>query len=58
MSCRHTLERIISVVLFSAMMGGTAEAQWSLLAPGDRAPSPGQNRYYMLVLGAAHLEAR
>jgi len=37
-------------VVFSAMAGGVAEAQWSLLAPGDRAPAPGQNLYYMLVL--------
>jgi hypothetical protein len=50
MSFRQALKCFISPLLFSALMGGAAEAQWSLLAPGDRAPSPGQNRFYMLVL--------
>jgi hypothetical protein len=50
MSCRQALKYLICWVLFSTMAGGVAQAQWSLLAPGNREPSPRQNRYYMLVL--------
>jgi len=37
------------LILSSIVLGGIAEAQWSLLAPGDRTPAAGKNRYAMLV---------
>jgi hypothetical protein len=49
MNRRQALESLVAVVLFSGLIGGVAEAQWSLLAPGDRAASSGLNRYSMLV---------
>jgi hypothetical protein len=49
MSFREALKGLVAWIVFSALMSGAAEAQWSLLAPGDRAPSRGQNRYAMLV---------
>jgi hypothetical protein len=49
MNLRQVLRGFVAWILFSGLMGGLAEAQWSLLAPGDRAASPGQNRYAMLV---------
>src|SRR5258705_13113041 len=49
MNHRQALQSFVAVVLFSGLIGGVAEAQWSLLAPGDRTASPGQNRYAMLV---------
>jgi hypothetical protein len=50
MSFRQAFMFVAALILFSVVTSGAAEAQWSLLAPGDRAPSPGRNRYYMLVL--------
>jgi hypothetical protein len=49
MSFQQALKGFVASILFSALMAGAAEAQWSLLAPGDRAPSRGQSRYAMLV---------
>src|ERR1700686_256770 len=49
MSFREALKGLVAGIVFSALMSVAPEAQWSLLAPGDRAPSRGQNRYAMLV---------
>ena len=49
MSLRKAFKGFVAWILFSGLLGGVAEAQWSLLAPGDRTASPGQNRYAMLV---------
>jgi hypothetical protein len=49
MSVRQALKGFVAWILFSGLMSGHSEAQWSLLAPGDGAASPVQHRYAMLV---------
>lgn len=50
MDLKRRLQTLATTVLCVAAISNVAEAQWSLLAPGDRSPAAGQNRYYMLVL--------
>jgi len=46
MSFKQAVKCFTWSVLCLGTMAGAAEAQWSLLAPGDRAASAGEKRYY------------
>jgi hypothetical protein len=49
MSIRPAFERIFVAATLSLVASATANAQWSIGAPGNRQPLPGKHRYVMLV---------